>query len=183
MIPQFYPGVGYGRIAGKVSEYDAMLSYLTSLCDSLDDDGLRYQIYDKDEPVMPHTLLIHASIGWFEPGKGQKKCITSNLSSVHYGKSSTTIAKLFSETMSEWGKHYVDYHHRTAEPRLNNKIADLDCPSDEVFTISVSPFIVNAPNAEDYVKFSPILGKMMATCIQEFVAMRKHDGDVKYFGR
>ncbi len=174
VIPEFYSGKGYGRIFEKVSEFDGMISYLHTLCDALDDDGIRYTMYNEADPILPHTLLIHASIGWFEPNKkGPKKCISSNISTLSYGKGSTTLAKLFSEAMSDWGKCYVDFHHKTAEPKSEPKSTYLNY--ENTFSVSVSPFMVNAPNAEKYVEHAPVLGKMLANCIHEFVQMRKQD--------
>lgn len=153
-----------GRYHGKANEYEAVNCYLQELSECLDNDGVRHRIEKEDAQIFPNSLVIYCSVGW---ATGNRK---SNSSSISYGQAnSRVVASLFTETLSDWGKCYVNLGH-TAKLSNSDKRAFLNVP--DTMGISVEPFKLNLDSSSEYIQRAKNLGKTMAHCLFEFLLSR-----------
>lgn len=179
IVPEFYAGKRFGRFHGMSSEYDAMMSYLLPLCESLEDDNVRYDIHQEGDIVNPNSIVIHASIGWF---KEKDKPIKSNKSYIRHGKNSSALADVFYETIVDWGKTYIDFEHTGNDPR-EDKANEYLCHSDTI-AVSIAPFMINHVKSDEYLRWAPMLGKMLSAVLIDFVrSHRDIPVSPNYFGR
>ncbi len=90
------------------------------------------------------------------------------------GQEAFSLATMVCESLSEWGKSYVDYHHKTANPRAeeDNPYADIR----DTFGLVIRPFKLNGVEAEAYMRNLDTLGKTLAYCVNEFLLARGEQG-------
>lgn len=168
VIPAFNNCGNLGRYYGKACEYDVVNSYVETLCEFLEHDRITYQVItDKDELIYPNSLILHCGAGWNKAPTKSK----NNHSLVAYSQStSKKLAEIALETVSEWGKCYVDLSHKSREIATYPDNANLDI--ENTFALYIEPFRLNGPMYEEYLKACPTLGRMLAQCVFEFLAAR-----------
>lgn len=168
VIPAFTNSGSLGRYHGKACEYDVVNAYVEPLCEFLEHDRIPYQLKtDPDEKIFPNSLVLHCGAGWNKMPTKSK----NNHSVIGYGQgTSKKLAEIALETISEWGKCYVDLAHKSKE------VATLDdnpnLMVDGTFGLFIEPFRLNGPMYEEYLRTAPILGRMLAQCVFEFLAAR-----------
>lgn len=166
LIPDFNNSGNLGRHFGRFSEYDALNSYFDTFCEFLDQDRISFRTQTKDDLIEPNSLVIHCSSGWEKDEKPRP-----NSSSVIYGTpGSRAIAQLFIETLSEWGKCYSDLGHKIREVKNHKKNALL--LHEKTMALCIEPFRLNGANVDAYIKGGPILGRMLAQCVFEYMLER-----------
>lgn len=166
------PSVGnsktdFGRYFGRFCENDAVAAYVEPLCEFLDQDRIRFQAQSPAFVIEPNSLVVYCTVGWDkEPEK-----LKTNHSTVAYAQaSSRKLGEFTLETVSEWGKCYVDLSHKAKE--ISNA-KDKRLSQENVFAIEISPFCLNGPKVEDYIQRCEVFGKMMSQCIYEFMNARE----------
>ena len=168
VFPEFSRDKNYGRIAGSVSEYDAVTAYVESFKENLDNLGVRPWDYRPDEPIYPNTLIIHCSIGWIEP---KDKPTKHNYSTISYGTTqSRSLADIFAENTTGWGHCYINHGHTTKDPKRGDNRKFMTAA--DTLSVSISPFLANGPDIEDYIRHAPMLGKMLAIAVTDFMNIR-----------
>lgn len=164
LVPSVSPSGGEGLISGRYSEADAVNGYIDSILEHLEEDRVTARLDSPNEPILPNTLVIYCGIGWDRPNS-KAKC---NIATVEYvGQATLPLAALLCESLVDWGKSYVDYHHKTANPKVATE------PFHEgSLTLTVKPFKLNGPNVEHYMRSLDKLGRTIAYSIYEFLLMR-----------
>lgn len=166
IIPEFSKS-HLGNHTAKTNEYDVMGAYIETLIEYLEIDRICFYVASNGEVILPNSLILYCSVGWDNGKKPQKY----NFSKVSYAqKSSKRFADFAMETLSEWGKCHVDLSHKCKEG-ANAKAHDCLRFGDTI-AVQIEPFLLNGPNSDDYIKHVPVMGRMLAQCIYEFMSSR-----------
>lgn len=171
-----FGGYDRGQVVGRYCELDVVDGYLEPLCDELDSDGVRFEVMDtRSRPGVPagkraakiegHRLVLHLCAG-FDKDPPQAK----NLSRVFYRNTgSKDIAEEIAESVSEWGQCFV-FGHRTANPSQQSEDPLLDVPN--TLAVRIEPFILNGPDADEYMRRLPQLGICLARAVAGYLMTR-----------
>lgn len=159
------PSIGAGGLVfGRFSEGEAVHGYMESLYEHLEEDRIPVRYHHDLEPFQPNSLILYCQIG-FERILSKSKC---NAASVSYiGSHSQGLAALLCEALADWGRSYVDFHHKTANPKEESKIVH-----EGSFGVVIKPFRLNGPNIEEYMLSLDQLGKTIAYSVYEFMVGR-----------
>lgn len=159
-----------GLVFGRYSEREAIHAYMDSVFEHLEEDRVLARIHSDLEPIQPNTLLIHCQIGWEKPNS-KAKC---NMATVDYvGQGSLALAALLCESLVDWGKSYVDFHHKTGNPKIAN-----DPTPEGTIAVILKPFRINGPNVDLYMNSLDQLGRTIAYAIYEFMVSRNEIPEV-----
>jgi hypothetical protein len=167
IVPEFLDGAKEGYIHEATSQKDAVKAYLETFVDSLDEDRVKFSVFQQGDIILPNSIVVCLSIGWQKPGS-KSKVNSNEVSSGN--KESEEFANSVSEAIFEWGKSYVNFNHRGSSPTLNKDNPFLK--EDKTISITVSPFKLNGVNSDEYVRWLPKLGQILAHCIYEFLFSR-----------
>lgn len=155
--------------AGRFSEPEMIASYTQSLADCLDEDRVPYRFYDECDPIVQNSLVVHCLGGFGKESRGRPT--VSNFTTITFGSTeSEELATLFCEGASEWGKCFANFHHKTQQPKRDLASPLLNVES--TIAIAISPFKLNGPDAESYMKHLPKLGEMLGHIIYEYLLSR-----------
>lgn len=155
-----------GQINGRYNEFDVIKSYMQTLTENLEEDRVHFEVVKKDEPIFDNTLKLYLDGGW----SNNKKPLSSNGSMISYSdKNSKDLAEHLRTYISDWGKCSVDYNHRIISFSEDKSL----CDQPNVTAICITPFFLNGPNHEDYMKKLPELGKQIESCIFEYLLDRQ----------
>lgn len=172
VVPAFQANTKPGRYIGRHSEHDVIGSYVTSLVDELDEDLVQHSLYihGQTQLIMPNSLVLHCGIGWQGNGGGQKAL--KNVSTITHGPQpgSKKFAEILAESISDWGKCFVDHGHRTKAVELEQDLSFLVVP--DTIAISIEPFKINGPNCQDYCTKLYELGQVLSQSLFEFLLSR-----------
>lgn len=167
IVPEFLDGSKEGNIHECTSQRDAVTRYLETFVDSLDEDRITFSVFKEGDIILPNSIVICLSVGWLKAGSKSK--VNSN--EVQFGnKESEEFANSISEAVFEWGKSYVNFHHRGSAPTLSKDNPFLKSP--DTIAISISPFRLNGVNSTEYVRWLPKLGQILSHCVYEFLFSR-----------
>ena len=167
LVPEFYGTGKDGNVWGNHNQKDVVRGYLQTLQEHIEENRHDCSIFQEGDTILPNTLIICLSAGW---GKAESRSRLNGHSVVYGDDNSLEFAELMAETLGEWAKNYVNYHHKMATPARESKNPFLSVK--DTIGISVSPFKLNGPNSEDYVRWLPKLGQLMADCIYEYLLHR-----------
>jgi len=171
LVPSFHTISGEGQISGRFSEREAVHGYMESTYEHLEEDRVIVKIHDNTDVILPNTLLIHCYLGWERPQSKAKY----NIATIGYIQTEVVpLAMLLCESLSEWGRSYVDYHHKTANPRLEESLPLSDTQS--TMSIVLRPFKLNGAESTVYMKNLETLGRTIAYCVNEFLLIRGEQG-------
>lgn len=162
---------GQGRLFGKFSEFDVVNGYVTTLCENLEEDRVNFRVLREGENIYPNSLVLYCSSGFLEKkSKSERNCTIVNYKT----PSSVPFAETVVEALSDWGKCYVDYKHKASNPiKLDgHNILNEAAAVENTIAISVQPFHINGPNSGEYMKRLPSLGKILSTCVYDFLLSR-----------
>ena len=168
IIPAFDRDKNFGRIHEKYSEWDAIDCYVHSFMEHLDNFGIRPFKSRENDLIYPNSLVVHCDAGWVDP---KSKVKSSNYSAISYGTpNSRSLADIFAENTTGWGQNYVSNNHTTKDPKRGDTRPFM--VTDKTISISISPFMVNGPDVDSYIRFGPMLGKMLAIAVADFMTTR-----------
>lgn len=164
VIPE-YDEYDFGRREENYCEHDIISGYMESLIEFLDYDGVSLEVKRRDSgKIFPNTMIIYCRSGWGTPVNG------TNFSTVYFSKPSKKASEFMIESISEWGKCYVDTAHQTRERKLNgHAYGDID----DTMALVIDPFVPGGPRHEDYMLRLPKLGEMMAQAVFGLLTERK----------
>lgn len=167
LVPEFSEVGKDGNAWGNHNQKDVVRSYLQTLQESIEENRHDFSVFREGDTVLPNTLILCLSSGWARPDSRSKY----NGHAVGYGGGeSLEFAERMAETLGEWAKNYVNFNHKMAAPTLQSANPFLSIK--DTIGISVNPFKLNGPNSEDYVRWLPKLGQLMADCIYEYLLHR-----------
>lgn len=167
IVPAFSKHANPGRYIGRYCEYDAMEGYLDQFIDQIDADRIPYKVESDVNLIQPNSLILYTGIEWFDDNPEKLKC---NYSTISYGpKENRRISKLAIEVMSDWGKCYGDPGHKVKEKiKVSDKVLNID----NTLALSIKPFCLNGPRADDYMKNLVKCGDILAQFLYEFMLAR-----------
>ncbi len=161
---------GEGITSGRYTEKEAVHGYMDSILEHMEEDRIVCRVHSDSEPILPNTLLIHCQIGLDKPNS-KAKC---NMATVDFvGQGALPLATLLCEALVDWGKSYVDFHHKTANPKVAN-----EPHYDDTLGVIIKPFKINGPQVDDYMRSLDQLGKTIAYSIYEFMLSRGEQPNV-----
>ncbi len=162
------PRVGdHGHTFGHYSEKEAIYEYVESTLEHLEEDRVAASIHETGGLIMPNTLLVHCFLGWEKPNSKAK----SNIATIGFqGTEALPLANMLCESLSEWGKSYVDYHHKTANPRPEDQSPEGNLPG--TIGVFIRPFKLNGMQIDTYMRNADTLGRTIAYCVHEFILGR-----------
>lgn len=167
IVPEFSDVGKDGLIAGNTSQKDVVKTYCDTLVEYLDEDRVKFSVFREGDMIEPNSLILCLSAGW---AKSTSKA-RMNTHEVYYSqKSSEVFAAAIADALGEWGRNYVDFHHKNSAPVKNDKNPFLAV--ENTIAAAICPFKLNGPNADDYVRWLPKLGQSLAHCIYEFLFSR-----------
>jgi len=167
-----------GRSVGPFSEVDIVHGYLRGIIDELDAEGILFNIMPtlhrpgiavskRPDYVGSNCLVLHLKAGWFK----SNKCRIKNTTYVKYGdKQSKEIAEHLTESIGEWGKCIV-YGHGTSAPAPDPSDSLLGIK--DTWSLSIEPFAINGPEAEEYCRHLESLGKAIGFGIAQYLKRKK----------
>lgn len=172
VIPE-YDVKHMGRYQRNYSEHDIIDRYVSTLCEFLDHDNISFKLSTKNAVCDPNSLILFC-----RSGLSEERARRTNFSIIsHIGSKSKKISDFAIETVSEWGKCYVDTQHITRGRQLDeNPIEAFGSP--DTMGIVIDPFILEGPNHDDYIKRLPKLGEMLALCVFEFMLSRQEQPQI-----
>lgn len=157
------PDLTATQLAGRFSEQEMISGYTNSLFEHLEEDRVEVR-FNNEDLILPNTLVLRCLGGFDKKPSGGK----SNLTTISYGGSeSASFANMVKETMKDWGKCYADFFHKVCNPREDLGLAKEGC-----FTLAISPFKINGPNADAYMQKLDLLGASIAHCVMQYLIMR-----------
>lgn len=165
VVPE-YDEYDFGRRDKNYCEHDIISGYLDTFCEFLDHDNIDYKIERRESAaIMPNTLIVYCRSGWMAPVNG------TNFSTVYYSEKSKKASELMIESISEWGKCYIDTNHKTRERKMpkDHKFGSYDA----TMSLLIDPFVPGGPKHDDYMLWLPKLGEMMAHAIYGLLSERK----------
>lgn len=152
------------QFAGRFSEQEMIAGYSRTLYEHLEEDRIDVRFFNDLDPIMPNSLVIHCLGGYDKKPLAGK----SNFTSIAYGSGdSASFANMVKETLKDWGKCYADFYHKVSNPRQDDLYL-----AEGSFSIAVSPFRINGPNAESYMKKLDVLGSSIAHTVLQYLIMR-----------
>lgn len=164
LVPVISPTGGEGLMYGRYSEAEAVNGYIESILEHLEEDRVTASTHSKLDPIMPNSLVMYCGLGWDKPSS-KAKC---NIATVEFvGQAALPLASLLCESLVDWGKSYVDYHHKTSNPKVA-----VEPFHEGSITIVFKPFKLNGPNIDSYMSCLDKLGRTVAYSIYEFLLMR-----------
>jgi hypothetical protein len=167
VIPTLTSEKDFGRFANGLFESQVIQAYTESMIERFDEDRVRYRVFREGDLIEPNSLLLVCSIGW------EKNTVSMepNYSKASFGQStSRKVCELLNEALTDWGKCYADYRHRTKE---FSSAKDIILRRKDTLAVKIEPFLLNGPSSDEYAKNLGILGEMLAQAVVEFLAIRE----------
>jgi hypothetical protein len=178
------PGLGHlgdglrdrGRSIGRYAELDVVEGYATTLVEELEESGVRVEtLATHTKPGWPYAkratlveanrLVLHLCAG-FDDAPPESR----NISRTFFGSpQAKDAAEEISESIAEWGQCFV-YGHKTANP--SDKTEDPVVKVPGTLGIRIEPFVLNGPNADEYMRRLPQLGVCIARAVSGYLFSR-----------
>lgn len=156
MVVPEYNHLDMGTHQANFCEHDIIDAYVSTLCESLENDGIHFSVESKPQAVTQNTLLIYCRSGM------GGSCNGTNSSTIYYAETSKKLCEYAIESVSEWGKCYVDTAHKTKERKMPDHPL-FSFP--DTMAIAVDPFVPGGPRHEEYMVRLPQLGQMLAQAV------------------
>lgn len=164
-VVPLYSAKDFGNIHGRQNEHDIIKSYQQTLVENFEEDRIHFEVLGKEDPIFDNTLVLYLDAGW-----NTSPHLKKNGSSISYSNdASRDLAEHIRMYVSDWGKSNVDFSHRTISFEKDETL----CNKPNTTAIKISPFLLNGPHSEVYIKNLPMLGKLIETCIFEFLQSRQ----------
>lgn len=167
LVPEFSEVGKDGNAWGNHNQKDVVRSYLETLREHIEENRHDFSVFREGDVILPNTLIVCLSAGW---GRAESRSKLNGHSVVYGSPESMEFAELMAETLGEWAKNYVNFHHKMGAPTVESKNPFLSVK--DTIAVAVSPFKLNGPNSEDYMRWLPKLGQLMANCIYEYLLHR-----------
>lgn len=166
-----------GLHIGAYSELDVIDAYLPNLVEELETDGIRYRVLPtRSRPGVPEDrrhlhverfqLVLHLGVGVYAGRSPPAK----NISAVYFGTPlAKDIAKEISEALCTWGQCYV-WGHRNSRPEPLK--TDPVINADDTLGVKIEPFMLNGPDAKEYLARLPELGTAIGRAVSSYLMVR-----------